>query len=185
MPEVLAKGKILINLDNVLEDDTRRSQLRVALEDDSYFLVNIATDFGIAYDQEMIDHLRDDWFGKDDNGGTWWPGAQPVAGIVRKGLLQAIKQMDDRGFKSVDCYWVCDPGHSSHPHSEQEAAPQTPEVVECTTSWTDRQVTFIIFTPHPPYEHDPHPINVPEDILITKMENGQVITRQVYRHGPP
>jgi len=179
MPEVLAKGPILINLDTVLADPNKRAALKVALGNTALDLPTIARQHKIAKTDEEEQHLRDDWFGAGDSGGKWWLGAQPVARIVRKALIDAIQRSEELGGLPFDCYWVCDPGHGDHEHAE--TSPEK-EVVEITTSWTDRQMTFIIFTPHPPTRVDVHPDNVLENILITKVENGSLVTEPVMRH---
>jgi hypothetical protein len=199
MPEVLAKGPILIELDRVLSDPTGRTDLKAALEDPNEDMVTIALRFGVVNPGEEEDHLRNDWFGTADTGGGWWRGAQPLGRLVRPALIAAIDKSEELGGLPVDCYWVCDPGHGQHPYATGESGPtmtttQSPadddngsaieakDVVEVTTSWTDRQVTFIIFTPHPPHRYDPHPDSVVENILITKVENGAVVTEPVMRH---
>jgi hypothetical protein len=184
MPEVLAKGPILINLDRVLSNRSKRARLKTALRNPALSLEEIAATHEIALTQEERDHLQQHWFGENDNGGEWWPGAQPVSRILRPALSALIQKLDETGLPA-DCYWVCDPGHGQHepgrhdygePHEPQE------EIIEATTSWTNRQVTFIIFTPHPPRLYDPHPDSVEENILITKIENGAVVTERVMRH---
>jgi hypothetical protein len=185
MPEVLAKGPILINLDGVLSDRSKRARLKSALKNPALNLATIAESCRIALTKEQRDHLRQHWFGENDAvGGEWWRGAQPVSRILRPALLALIEKLDETGLPA-DCYWVCDPGHGQHEpggHDHGEPGEAEPEIIEATTSWTDRQVTFIIFTPHPPQSYDPHPDSVEEDILITKMENGAVVTERVMRH---
>jgi len=186
MPEVLAKGPILINLDTVLANPNKRAALKVALGNTAVDLATIARQHEIAKTDEEEQHLRDDWFGAGDAGGKWWPQAQqrkPVAQIVRSALLAAIQRSEESGGLPIDCYWVCDPGHGEHDHNSAAQTPEPEEeFVEVTTSWNERQVTFIIFTPHPPTRYDAHPDSVVENILITKVENGSVITEPVFRH---
>ena len=184
MPDIISKGPLLKKLEDRYKDPDK---LRLGLEAlrklpvwPAGNLADLGKDRG-ASNQKEADHLSSDWF-KD-----WWPNAQPVEPIVRKGLITAmevaIRDPDDTKDRNeplpIDVYWVCHPGHSgTSPEQSSAAPPSSPDDrVEVTVSWSDKQVTLIIHTPEPPPRpgRPVPPLNVDEPIYIVKRKKGEKV----------
>jgi hypothetical protein len=81
----------LFNVDQILAD------LRSGAN-----IVDVAKRHGVIPSNAEEDHLRNDWY--NETGKGWWPD-QPVAEIVRKAYIEAIRLAHDRSLP-VDAYQV-------------------------------------------------------------------------------
>jgi len=184
MPALMAKGPILKRLDKLL-NSAKRNQALNDLENSFADLVNLGSDqttYGadrVLTKQPWVSHLRDEWFK------AWWPHAQPVEPIIRQGLITALKvalakpntpRIGQQPLP-IDSYWVCHPGHPSHPTAPGQLADGHP--VEVSISWSSQQVTLIIHTPEPPYPNN-YNLTDYENILVVKREQtGQIVIEQL------
>ena len=174
MPEVIAKPPILKNLDALSQNATKLKALRSDLESSIKDVATVGSEHGILKTVDEVLHIRNDWCF------AWWPQAQPVEPILRKGLITAIDvAIREPGAESdraeplpLDGYWVCHPGHPIQ-HTAQET-PGT-EGVEVSVTWNARQVTIIFHTPETPYGDDT--LTGKELIYVAKRDRttGQII----------
>lgn len=185
MPDIISKG-LLKKLDARYKDAAVLSQALEALRElPDWPAANLA-DLGQArgvLTEEEANHFRNDWFE------TWWPNAQPVEPIIRKGLITAmevaIRDPDEVEKREtplpIDVYWICHPGHSETSAEQSSTAPPSSpgDHVEVTVSWSDQQVTLIVHTPDARRGEG----TVPEPILVVKRDNGEIVPRRV-KGGP-
>lgn len=135
MPRPISKGKLLNRVDDFLNADfsstsPNRAALKTALEDLGKSVLEAADDANMNIPVSIERHLERHWFGDDDEGGEWWEELQPIANIVRYGMLDALR----RGVGlPIYTYWIC--------------GPATFEVVSTVTT---QQLTFLFLTPMPP-----------------------------------
>ena len=167
MPEVMAKPLMLERLEKILSNPTRRANFANDLRSGRR-LIDIAIDHKIAITPAEKRHLRVDWFSQQNG---WWRTAQAhpggVEAVFREGLIAAAEEAEQRG-KPVDCYWVCDPGHESHSNGHHD--PEDGEV-EVTVSWSKKQITFILQTPHPPVPALTGPVMEPIWVIRRKPDH--------------
>ena len=174
MPEIISKGAILTRWDNFSKNQNNLVTALGLLKQNNpqIPLVDIGTDSRVAVIEDTpgeAGHLRDDWFYGPNR---MWPSVQPIEPIIRQGLIAAIEvalaepNTPRAGQQPlpIDAYWVCHPGHSSHPAGPSQPPDDHP--VEVTVSWSAQQVTFIIHTPDPPI---PNPVlTAKEPIFVVK-----------------
>ncbi len=171
MPEVIAKGKILKNLDTALNIRGNRAaivrQLEKAAPPD---LAAIARARNVLKTDGEEYHIRQDWLTDP----KWL--VQPVDDIVRAALVEVLQRAMNPATGNpagappplppaqqvdIDCYWVCHPGHA------YTGAAASPEPLEVSISWNKRQVTVIFQTPEPPLPPFTSITNF-EDIVVVK-----------------
>jgi hypothetical protein len=156
MPESMEKGDILEKLDVLLSDRKKRQSFLKDLHDlDELGLADNLVELGLRQDYAVFNpdeakHFREHWL-RD-----WWPTAQPIAPIIRQGLITAIKvasgatgtPRQGQGELPIDCYWACHPGHGhseSEPHEDADY-----EALDFVVTWSAHQVTVVIHSPDPP-----------------------------------
>jgi hypothetical protein len=160
MPEIMAKGTILRRMDDYSKNKNHLIQVLDDLQNRPEPMDVLGVAYGILATPEEVSHMRDEWFR------TWWPWAQPVEPIIRRGVIEAIKVAlkNPANPLPLDFYWVCTPKYG-----EDTAGSSTPdqEPVEVGVAWSDKQVTVIFHTPNEPYQPSP-----PEDepILVVKRD---------------
>ena len=131
MPRPIAKGKLLNALDAFVNQPPNSAALQVELGNQAQTVLQAAANAGFVFPAGSQAHLHNHWFGANDSGGTWWQELQPVANIVRCGLLDALGRVAPG--VPIYIYWIC--------------GPDTFEVVSAVTP---QQLTLLILTPVPP-----------------------------------
>jgi hypothetical protein len=165
MPEVIAKGPILEELDKVLNKrgningKPRRQVILDALKKDDppEDLLTLAgkDPHKVKLNDGQKYHIKQHWLIDDQ----WLD--QPVEPIVRQALITALGKAMEKNL-DVDSYWVCHPGHGG------SAEPILPEPLEVSVSWYGKQVTVIFHTPEPLYPLAGSTLMTPENIVVVK-----------------
>lgn len=140
MPGFIAKSTIFEKIDAYINESpaARGATARQALTDSTLNdLLKVAEELGIELEPHEEQHLQQHWF---DAASGWWQSSQPVEPIVRRGLLEAVKLVAEKGVP-IDCYWACASGEG---HFETW-------VLE-----SDAQVTLVVATP-------PTGVELPDD----------------------
>ena len=168
MPEVIAKAPTLKRLDALSKQVGKLKPFLDDLLTSPEELPIIAYKHKVATTADEVSHLRNDWFF------AWWPDDQPVEPIVRAGLITAIEVcLREPGAKAdrakplpIDSYWVCHPAPSENAAGGEYKTESPP--VEVSVTWSDQQVTMIIYTPEPPYMEDV--LTGKEPIIVVKRD---------------
>ncbi len=171
MPEMLSRGGNLKKLDTLLAVATGKQQLVLdalnQLKIDIPQLENpgdkgaqnalraaflgLTVGHGIFTDDIKGDaaHFRDDWLPEAPQG--WWPGADPVAPVLRRGFIKALeialgKAPERLGGAPLDIetLWVCTPP------TDQDAGTAGTGHVHVGITWNANLVTVIVYTPRLP-----------------------------------
>lgn len=101
MPTWVAKGSILMALDNADQNALQNILMDLQATSNSDIAGIAATHLGLSGDAE--NHLRNDWF----SAGGWWGD---VSDVIRNGFINALSAFDlgEQGRpKKLDCYWIC------------------------------------------------------------------------------
>jgi hypothetical protein len=158
------KERILTRIDDFAQDPENLLALQSALiTQQGTALTDILQSFNLISDSDA-DHLTVDWFGSH-----WW--VSDPSPILREGFVQAIETAlhppsGGADFLPLDCYWVA--------RDDANAG------FSVAHSWTDRQVTVMIFTPPAGVPTAPPGSTVHlQPIKVTKLAGAEVVTAQL------
>lgn len=127
MPAMIAKPTLLTKIQEYVNSDpgTVAPRMKQKLEQSSLIdAINNATN--LTFTNQEKKHLVEDWFG------SWWRMYQPIAPIVRNGVIKALELVIQEQVP-LDCYWVC-----------------AEDVMEVYVTKSGQQITLMLFTPPPP-----------------------------------
>lgn len=145
MPEIIAKGTILSRMDDFGNGNTGKLQaMLTALQTNTSTMDVIGADptFNLLQTPEEVSHMRDEWFA------NWWPWAQPVEPIIRRGVIEALNLAISSKLP-ICFYWVCSPQYDGDA-TDTSSSPDN-EPVQVAIGQSAQQITVIFHTPDPPY----------------------------------
>lgn len=170
MPEMLSRGPNLLALDQLLVAGSTRDAVLVELEKlaampnfdnpnapaDQINLRKAFVALSMDVNSKVFNaaagqHFNDDWLNEDEKN-TWWPNAQPVAPVLIKGYITAIKIAQGaagtpragQGPLDIESLWVCTPP------KDQDAGTEQTGRVHVGITWSAKLVVVIIYTPRLP-----------------------------------
>jgi hypothetical protein len=166
----IVRGPILQKVDQACTG-ARRAEFLAALRDLARDLVDVLSEFASLTPSEQA-YLRRYWFDPNwfsPDSVCWWQYYQPIAPIVRQGLIKAIELAteDDAGnprspVLPVYSYWL-----------------YTGDQLEMIITRSDQQVTLVWLTPRPPV-NPPADFTADADIWVIRRDlPGERVERQV------
>jgi hypothetical protein len=149
MPGAVSKGKVLAELEELLNHPQDREELRKALEACDGTAQDSVADAleSVGFPKRIAQHLREHLFPDQPPG--YFPSFPNKNGICREGLLKAIDLAKGTPPAHIDCYWICSGSY-----------------FQLVATQGKSQVNLFFLTPPPPANLIQLPSSLPEDIYL-------------------